>query len=279
MLRFARLPDRARRPPAAHPAPRMALGAVGAAWLVACSVPVAGDLDDSEASRVFVALDREGLAPTKESDPNVDGKWRIEVPPDDAARAFTVMHSEQLPRRSPPGVLDAVGKGSLVPSEALEQAQLMTGIAGDLERTLEGIDGVISAHVHLSLSHPSGWRDPEPSRATASALVEYRGTTPPFGEDAVQRLVAGGAGGLLPTDVLVVLIARPAQPGVAPSGDVVHVGPIAVTRASKRWLQAIFAGLLGLIAILATTTFVLYARQSRARAARAREAPLVPPSP
>ncbi len=277
-MRFARLPERARPSPAADPARRRALGAVAAAWLVACSVPVAGDLDDPEANRVFVALDREGLAPTKESDPNFDGKWRIEVPPDDAARAFSVMRDEQLPRRNPPGVLDAVGKGSLVPSEALEQAQLMTGIAGDLERTLEAIDGVVSAHVHLSLSHPGGWRDPEPSRATASALVEYRGTTPPFSEDAVQRLVAGGAGGLLPTDVLVVMVARPAPAAYAPSGEVVHVGPIAVTRASKRRLQATFAGLLGLIAILATTTFVLYARQSRARAARPREAPLIPPS-
>ncbi|HEX3345490.1 MAG TPA: hypothetical protein VHS09_12990, partial [Polyangiaceae bacterium] len=86
--------------------------------LAGCSAPVAGALDDTEANRVMVALDRAGVDATKEPDPAADGKWKIEVPRDEVPRALGAMRDEELPRATPSGVLDAVGKGSLVPSEA-----------------------------------------------------------------------------------------------------------------------------------------------------------------
>src|SRR5580692_3186619 len=108
-----------------------------------CSAPVAGALDDSEASRVVVALDQASIDSSKEPDPLAEGKWRVEVPREDVPRALVVMREEELPRTAPAGVLDAVGKGALVPSEAAEHAQLVAGIAGDLERSLETVDGVL----------------------------------------------------------------------------------------------------------------------------------------
>jgi type III secretion protein J len=274
-------------PPFARSTAHSRLDAVGrpiaAAWasafLVACAVPVASDLDDAEANRVFVALDRASLEASKEADPNAEGRWRVDVARDDVARALSVLRDEQLPRAQPPGVLDAVGKGSLVPSEAAEQAQLMAGIAGDLQRSLEGIDGVLGARVHVSVPPPSALRDTVPSRGTASALIEYRGATPPFSADAVQRLVAGGVAGLLPTDVSVVMLARSAPPDYGSGGDIAHVGPIAVSRSSMRRLQAALAVLVGLVAALAATTLVLVSRLSRARAALARDAPVAPNPP
>src|SRR5579859_8048463 len=86
--------------------------------LSACAVPVAGALEDGEANRVVVALDRAGVDATKDPDPTVEGKWRVLVARDDVARALASMRDEELPRTAPPGVLDAVGKGALVPSEA-----------------------------------------------------------------------------------------------------------------------------------------------------------------
>ena len=88
---------------------------------------------------------------TKEVDPQAEGRWRVTVARDDVPHALAVMRSEELPRARPPGVLDAVGKGALVPSEAAEHAQLVAGLDGELERTLEGIDGVLRARVHLSV--------------------------------------------------------------------------------------------------------------------------------
>jgi type III secretion protein J len=236
-----------------------------------CSAPVAGALDDSEASRVVVALDRAGIDSAKEPDPTAEGKWRVEVAREDVPRALVAMREEELPRTSPAGVLDAVGKGALVPSEAAEHAQLVAGIAGDLERSLESIDGVLSARVHLNVPSPSPLRDLVPAQGSASVLLEHRGSTPPLSAESVQRLVAGGVAGLLPSDVALVMISRPA-PAAATAAELGHVGPIAVARRSLRELQGALVGLVALVALLAALTLVLYARLTRARADAARPA-------
>ena len=251
-------------PEAGH-APVKRLLVALAPLLAACSVPVAGALDDGEASRVVVALDRASIEATKDPDPNAEGKWRVNVARDDVARALGVMRDDELPRSMPQGVLDAVGKGALVPSEAAEHAQLVAGMAGDLERSLEGIDGVLRARVHLNVPPPSPLRDLAPPRGSASVLLDHRGSTPPLSADAVARLVAGGVPNLLTSDVAVVFVSRPA-PATSPESNLSHVGPIAVARSSVRTLQAGTAALVAVVAVLAAVTLALSARLSRARA-------------
>jgi type III secretion protein J len=253
-----------------------------AALAAACSVPVAGGLDDSEANRVFVALDRSSVEATKEPDPAVDGKWRVTVERDDLPRALAVLRSEDLPRREPASVLDSMSKGALVPSEVSEHAQLVAGMAGELERSLEGIEGVLRARVHLSVPAPSPLRGPglggDAPLGSASVLIEHRGAIPPISADAVQRLVAGGVPGLLPTDVAVVMVAQPASAALASEGPA-HFGPVAPVTAlgarsgSSRALRATLVTLVAMVAVLASLTLVLYTRLSRLKGARATAEP------
>jgi type III secretion protein J len=231
-----------------------------------CAVPVAGGLDDTEANRIFVALDRASVDATKEADPALEGRWRVAVARDDLPRALSIMRGEDLPRRDPPSMIDALGKGSLVPSEAAEHAQLVAGIAGELERSLEGIDGVLTARVHLNVPAPDPLRDSVSPHGSAGVLIEHAGPTPPVSADSIQRLVAGGVAGLIPADVVVVMVARTAPPGFEGGDGLAHVGPIAVTRASMRQLQAALVALVALVAVLAGATLVLYSRLARARA-------------
>lgn len=240
--------------------------------LGACSVPIEAGLDDAEANRVFVALDHASIDVSKEPDPGAEGKWRVSVAESDVARALTVMRDEGLPRRDTPGVLDSVGKGSLVPSEAAEHAQLIAAIASELERSLQGVDGVLVARVHLNVPTASPLRDLAPPRGTASVLLEHRGATPPLSADSVQRLVAGGVTGLLPTDVVVVMVPRPSAPSPG-AGNLAHVGPIAVARASVQKLQAALVALVALVALLSAATLVLYSRLARAKLASMQQAP------
>ena len=241
-----------------------ALLVVLATLLVACSAPVATGLDEPEANRIVVVLDRASVDATKEADPAGEGKFRVLVARDDVARALGAMKDEELPRPKPPSVLDAIGKGALVPSQAAEHAQLVAGMAGDLERTLNGVDGVVFARVHLNLPASNPLGDPKGAHASASVLLEHRGSTPPLANDAVQRLVAGGVAGLAPSDVTVVTVPRaaPAQNGA----QLAHVGPIAVARGSMRALQGALVALVALVALLATATLLLYSRLARARA-------------
>ena len=241
-----------------------------------CNAPVATGLDEGDANRIVVALDRASIDSTKEIDPTTEGKFRVLVARDDTARALGAMKDDELPRAHPPGVLDAVGKGSLVPSQAAEHAQLVAGIAGDMQRSLEAIDGIVAARVHLDVPPPDPLRDVRVMRPTASVLLEHRGSTPPLAAESVQRLVAGGVAGLLPSDVAVVTVSRAAQPQPAGTGNLAHVGPIAVARTSMRALQAGLVALIALVAVLAAATLFLYSRLARARVDAQAKAPSSP---
>jgi type III secretion protein J len=242
------------------------LGVLAIGWLVmGCAAPVAAGLDEADANRIVVALDRASIDASKEGDPAVEGKFRVLVARDDVARALGAMRDEELPRAKPSSVLDAIGKGALVPSQTAEHAQLVAGMAGDLERTLQGIDGVVFARVHLNLPAPNPLGEAKGAHASASVLVEHRGSVPPLSNDAVQRLVAGGVAGLAPSDVNVVTVSRAAPPASGAS-PIAHVGPIAVARGSMRVLQGALVALVALVALLAAATLVLYSRLARARA-------------
>jgi type III secretion protein J len=232
--------------------------------LAGCGVPVATGLEDSDANRIVVALDRAGVAATKEVDPQTEGKTRVIVANDEAARAIEAMQGEGLPRPKPAGVLDTLDKGALVPSRAAEHAQLVAGMAGDLERSLEAIDGVLAARVHLNIPSPEPLRDVAPMKATASVLIEHRGATPPIAQGDVQRLVAGGVAGLAREDVAVVTVPRTSASVVGAS--MAHVGPISVARESVRALQVALVGLVLLVLALAAATLALYTRLARLRA-------------
>jgi type III secretion protein J len=243
--------------------------------LAGCAVPVAGGLDEGDANRIVIALDRASIEATKETDPAVEGKFHVTVTKDEAARAITTLQSEELPRPRAPGVLDAIDKGALVPSVAQEHAELVAGMAGDLERTLGSIDGVLTARVHLNVSPPDPFSGAPPAKTTASVLVEHRGVAPPLAEASVARLVAGGVPGLAPADVAVVMVARPA-PVRGTGSSMSHVGPIAVAHTSMRLLQGALVGLLALVAALTVATLALFSRV-RKLSAEVEEGATLPP--
>lgn len=238
------------------------MGLLGS-MLTGCTVPVAGALEEGEANSVAVALERAGVDAAKEADPQSEGKYRITVARDDAPEAIAILRDEELPRAHPKGVLDAVGQGALVPSQSSEHAQYVAGVAGDLERTLLGVEGVLRARVHLNLPTPDPLRPQgTPLKATASVLVEHRGSTPPLTVEAVQKLVAGGVNGLAPADVAVVHVSRPQRSEKA-SDRLAHVGPFAVAKGSKGGLQGLFAILVLTVGLLALVALVFYTKAAR----------------
>ncbi len=242
-----------------------------------CSVSVAANLGESDANRVVAALATEGVAAQKEADPQGEGRWRISVARDDAATAIAVLGAESLPPPNTPGVLEAVGKGSLVPSRTSEHAKLVAGTAGELERTLRSVDGVLSARVHLAvpLGDPLGPAE-QKITPTASVLLRHRGAAPPIGAGDVQRLVAGAVPGLDPK--LVSVVATPIPPTArAPDRELVRFGPLTLTRSSMLPLRLIVGGTmllgLGLVALLG----VIWSRLRQSR--RAGEAAPVSAAP
>jgi len=236
----------------------------GAALLVGCSVPIAAGLDESDANHAVVALEKSGVAAERERDPDSEGHWRISVARDDASSAAVILSSESLPPAASPGLLETLGQGSIVPSRTSEQAKFVAGTAGELERTLRSLDGVVSVRVHLAIPVTDTLTpDAAPVPASASVLLRHRGAAPPIAINDIQRLVAGAVPGLATAQVSVVASPVPVPPRLA-ERELARFGPVTVTRASVFPLRSIVGGALCLNLGLLAALFVVWTRARKA---------------
>jgi len=247
------------------------------AWIalpfaVGCTVPVAVGLDEQDANRVAAALSETGIAAEKSPDPDAEQKWRIDVLRDDAARAVAVLAEENLPRARTPGLLETLDSNALVPSRSNEHTKLIAGVSGELERTLSGVSGVISARVHLAVPSPDRLSEAEPPPPSASVLLQYRGDRPPMPIGDVQRLVAGAVPGL-PAERVAVVESPVATP--APSTGLVRLGPFATTKGSAQKLKLLLGAAALLNVLLVAFVGILWnrVREGRKRALDSAAAP------
>jgi type III secretion protein J len=163
------------------------------------------------------------------------------------------------------GVLDSLGDSGLIASRQTEHARLVIGTAGELERSLRDVAGVLSARVHLAV--PSS--DPltpgaEKAPPSASVLVRHRGTSPPLSPSEVQRLVAGAVSGLEESRVAVVMHPVVSPPREA-SDTLVQMGPLSVSRSSMVSLRWLIAAAAGLNAVLLGALLFVWSRLRRMR--------------
>jgi type III secretion protein J len=175
--------------------------------------------DEREASRAAVALDEAGVRGEVRRDPGSEGGFVVEVPAAEEARARLALAARDLPREVPAGFAAAFGKGSVVPTAAEERARILHALAGELARTLEAVEGVVEARVHLAVAPEDPARSAPPPPPRAAALLKVRASA----RDRVGALapgiaavVAGAVPGLEPERVAVVLAEAGAPPSPAP---------------------------------------------------------------
>jgi type III secretion protein J len=236
--------------------------ALAALSLSACTTAVASDLPETEANRAVVALEAHGVSAEKERDPEAEGRFRVSVGRDEAAAAAGVLAQEAVPSHDNPGVLQSLGAGSMVPSRLAEHARLLAGIGGELEQSLQSVDGVVSARVHVAAPEQNPLDDQPPAKPSASVLIRHRGAAPPLAASEVQRLVAGAVPGLAPGDVSVVSTPAPASARPADK-ELRRVGPITVTRASLSPLRFVAAGAVLLNLLLLGAVLLLWSKVRR----------------
>lgn len=160
--------------------------------------PLYSNLSSSDASAVIDQLETSGV-PYEIG----DGGGTVMVPRDLVYSTRIDLSGEGLPTSGDDGysLLDSQG---LSTSQFQEQTDFKRAMEGELSRTIEAIDDVETAVVHLALPPQQVFAD-EQDPATASVLVATRpGTT--LGADQVQavvHLVASSIDGLDPTKVTV----------------------------------------------------------------------------
>ena len=226
-------------------------------------MPVANDLDESTANRVVAALGRNGVAADKQRAPDSDGRFSVDVGRGDASFALSVMAREELPRQAAPGLAETLGQPSFIPSRSDERARLLVGTATELERSLLGLDRVISARVHLAVPSSDPLDPTAPTVApTASVLLKYGGANAPLTAAEVSDLVAGAVQGLTAEHVTVVLKAV-AEPVERTGTELVRLGPLTTTRSSLPYLRWMIACVATLNVSMVALLFVLWLRAKR----------------
>lgn len=178
-------------------------------------------VDEAQANAMLVVLEERGIAAGKDRDDARDGGWVVSVPSRDSTAARRVLSEHDLPRTAAPGIAEVFGKPGMVPSPIEERARYLHALSGELARSVEAIDGVAEARVHLALAPDDPLRAQAAPPPRAAVLVKVRpglrGRVEPMA-DGIRALVAGAVAGLEAGTVSVVVSEASAAPVFAPAG-------------------------------------------------------------
>lgn len=224
-----------------------------------CGVELEHGLDERQANQVTAVLAGAGIAADKVRDG--DGRFKVVVPRGAQSRAFQVLERHDLPRRGQHGLGEAFSGSRILPSAVEERARLMAALKADLERSLEGLAGVLSAHVHLALPEADPLAGAAPARPTASVLLRSEGALP-IQEDDVRRLVSGAVPSLDAEAVSVVVARVEAAP---PAPPLYRLGPLQVSAESRDPLVRLLVSALVLLVLLAVLMVLAAVRLERLR--------------
>jgi type III secretion protein J len=239
----------------------IALVAVAAAG---CTTNLLHGIDERAANETIAALERAGIATDKTTDEATPATFIVRVGRGDVARALDLLRSLGLPRDRRHGFAEVYGQPSLIPTASEERARYLDALGGEIERTLETADGVVSARVHLVLEETDPLAvEPRPrTPARAAVLLKARGGRAPLSEADVQKLVAGSVPGLTPAAVSVVVIGA-SEPGDGVGDRLAAVGPLRMSAGSRPLLVTAIAVALSVLALLAVLLMVTARRLAR----------------
>ena len=132
--------------------------------------PLYNNLSLAGAGRVVAALEQEGFAVQLDSSGAI-----VSVPQSDVARARMALAEQGLPDEGAPGWELFDNSSGLGMNSFMQQVSRLRALEGELARSIQTIDGIHAARVHLVLPDREAFSRtrPEPS---ASVIVRGRST-------------------------------------------------------------------------------------------------------
>ena len=232
--------------------------------LPACQSDLYSNLDEREANSMVATLLERGIPAGRVAQKN--GQMTVIV--DDArfSEAVRLLNESGLPKDRFANMGDVFKRDGLVASPVQERAQMIYALSEELSRTISGIDGVLSARVHVVLPE----NDPLQRELVPSSASVFIRHEPALAVNDliphIKTLVANSIAGLSYEKVSVVPVAAPAR-SAGKSAAVplsmflgLWIHPASVTRAV--WLIGTLAGACALL--LAVLIFVLWHDRRRA---------------
>lgn len=154
-------------------------------------------LDQQDVTRIGAALNDAGIG----FDVNVGGD-SVLVAYGQAAKARMLLAQKGLPRGDSAGYELFDKLGSLGLTTFMQQVTKVRALEGELARTIQLIDGIKAARVHLALKSEGSFRG-NSDRTTASVVIRAERDPAERAANAVRHLVAAAIPGLAPSQVTV----------------------------------------------------------------------------
>ncbi|MGB3318725.1 MAG: flagellar basal-body MS-ring/collar protein FliF [Sphingopyxis granuli] len=204
--RFAPVQQFIRQPAVQRALPAIAtstaIGIAALAWFMTSAAPqtqLFAGLDDADKAAVADALQTQGIAHS--IDPATGA---LTVDADKLYQARIALAGQGLPRAQPSGdsLIAALPMGS---SRAIEGETLRSAREADLSRTIETIDAVRSARVHIAAAEPSLFvREDKPATASVMLTLQNGRSLSEGQVQAIRFLVASSVPGMNADQVQVI---------------------------------------------------------------------------
>lgn len=222
--------------------------------VLGCTAEIQHGLEENQANEIVAVLREAGIRADKKKEKGRVPTFTITVPGKDAANAFAVLSARNLPKQPRKGVYELFGKSSLVPTSTEEHMKKVYAVQSELAETLEKMEGVLDARVHLVLPQKDFFRDSEDpgEKAGASVFLKIIPDYDVAPVPKIQELVAGAVSGLDPESVSVLI-----QPGAE-----LKLADSA-TQPDPRLLQIVTAIALAVVLLLGILTAVTGIRLKR----------------
>lgn len=189
--------------------------------LSGCSTELVTGMDENEANRILVVLSENNIRAKKiliETDQGPS--WNVYVNRQEFLRALQVLKENNLPGEKVKGVLEIFAKKDFLPTQTAEKALREYSQNAELSKTLEQIQGVVRARVHIARERDelTGVEKPVSASVLINYIVNDSGTQL-FSIEDIRKIIAGGVANLLENNVNVVAVPVP-QKSVKPSRTV-----------------------------------------------------------
>jgi len=171
--------------------------------LAGCRVEVYDKLSQRDANEITALLLTSSIDAKRLEEK--DGTFSVEVPEGDFAESVRLIADSGLPRPQFHSMVDVFDNDRLISSPSEERARLGYAVSQELSQTVSGIDGVVSARVHLATPavDPLGRRV---SKSSASVAIHHEQSLPTDGlVPRIKLLVSHAVDDLEYDDVLVAL--------------------------------------------------------------------------
>jgi type III secretion protein J len=214
--------------------------------LAGCKTDVYTKQNETDANQMVSALLDRGLDAEKKT-PDSGKTWSVQVEREDVARALSVLHAAGLPQGRRATLGELFKKEGLISTPTEERVRFIHGVTQELAGTVEQIDGVVVARVHIVLPN----NDPlavavKPS--SASVFVKYRPEANVAAlAPAIKNLVARSVEGLTYDNVSVTMVAGDMLQAAGPNAAARGGGSATIVVAAIAALVLLLAGGVGYV--------------------------------